>query len=141
MGPAVLYSEKIIDALVGIVLNQIHHPLKNLVSAIISSLAGDTDVGHNRLALGIFDIAEWHLSPLVFVDADLRVVHIGDLLEGDYQGGQLSESRPIIASASISLTSLMHHHASYPHSRISRHLLRTQSSANVALFPQFGGPI
>lgn len=47
----------------------------------------ETDIGHDRLATGIFHVAEGHFGPLVFVDQNFRVIDVGNLLEGHCRGG------------------------------------------------------
>lgn len=89
-------SEKIVDALVGILFDQIHHPLKTGQITWKRRWWLCTDLGHDGLALGIFDVSERHLSPFVLVDHDLRVVGVGDLLEGDYDRCQWPPLKGIV---------------------------------------------
>jgi hypothetical protein len=66
----------------------------SLMSSIIpcSSLAQTsvvvfgTNLGHDRLSILPFNVAEWHLGAFVLVKFELRIVDVGDLLERDYSG-------------------------------------------------------
>jgi hypothetical protein len=42
-----------------------------------------TYIRHDRLAIGILDIAERHLSAFMLVDEQFRVVEVGNFLKGN----------------------------------------------------------
>jgi hypothetical protein len=45
-----------------------------------------TNLGHDRLSILPFNVAEGHLGTFVLAKFELRIVDVGDLLERDYSG-------------------------------------------------------
>lgn len=85
-------SEQIINGLVGVLCDQLPHALweklaqRSLLCEIVAYL---WHYGFTILAL---HISEWHLGALMVVDLQVRVVHIRDILEWDWQN--FSKMRP-----------------------------------------------
>lgn len=69
-----------------------NHLVSQRATLDLNVLSGSkiTYIRHDGLASGIFHIAERHLGPFVLIDQNLRVVHIGDLLEGHCARGKIS---------------------------------------------------
>jgi hypothetical protein len=78
-------SEEIIDALVRVLLDQIHHALPAEISIHEVVENGDemtTYLGHDWLAILILNISERHLCAFVLAELQVRVVEVRDIAEG-----------------------------------------------------------
>lgn len=71
--------DQIVQGLVSVILDQVHHSLYLLaVSQYNDQL---TYIRHDGLAIGILHVAERHLGALMLVDEQFGVVQVGDFLQ------------------------------------------------------------
>lgn len=75
-------SKQIIQRLVSILLNQLDHALELLVSNTLV-WTPKTYIRHDGLPLAIPNISEWHFCTFMFIDAQFRVIHVGDIFQWD----------------------------------------------------------
>jgi hypothetical protein len=75
-------SEKVIYSLVSVLFDKVNHTLCMSASLYIwGSTPGKTYSRHNGLTIVSFHITEGHFGPLMFVDNDLGIIDIFDLLQ------------------------------------------------------------
>ena len=73
--------DQIIQGLVSIVLDQVHHSLYLL--AVFQDTDQFTYIRHDGLAIGILHVAEGHLGALMLVDEQFGVVQVGNFFQGN----------------------------------------------------------
>lgn len=75
-------SKQVIHSLVSVLLDKVNHTLCMSASPYIwGSTLRKTYSRHNGLTIVSFHIAEGHFGPLMFVDNDLGIIDILDLLQ------------------------------------------------------------
>jgi hypothetical protein len=80
-----LSSEQVVDALVGVLLDEVHHTLIGCISASSSAvlyLGLDTHLGHDWLAILVLYVSERHLSAFMFAELQVGVIGVRDVAKG-----------------------------------------------------------
>lgn len=80
---------------------------------------------HNGLSISTLHITKRHLSALMLVDLDFRIVVVWYLLQGDWHGSVRLTRQDGTLQFNRNLTLFLRGHAGYSHCSIRGHLLGT----------------
>jgi len=80
--------EQVVYGLVGVLPDQLLHALPAINQCCARNtnkkhVYEQTYLGHHGLAVLSLDVAKWHLGALMFVDLQLRVIEVGNVLQRD----------------------------------------------------------
>lgn len=73
--------DEVAEAFFGVLLDQFEHTLVGSSVHARREVVMGTNLGHDRLAVLAFDVAEWHLCTFVLVDLDLWIIDVWYLLK------------------------------------------------------------